>query len=114
MEETKWREELESTSQLISGAEEKLNAATVRADEILKDAEGRREQVEQLYGLITDTATSGAFGDEAEEQKQQADNWRRNAIRLGSRARSSRSCSPQSTRTAPPPRTSARSSSRSC
>ena len=66
-----------------ASAERNADAELAKLAAIVADAETKREQIENLYGLITDRATSGAFAKEAEAQQTEANTWRRNALVLG-------------------------------
>lgn len=59
---------------------ERLDA---EAEKVLEDVQARRADVERLYGVITDTSTTGAFRDEAKAQKEAADKWRWVAVGFG-------------------------------
>lgn len=54
-----------------------------QAEEVLVAVRKRRTDVEELYGVITDTSTTGAFRDEAKDQKEAADRWRWVAVGFG-------------------------------
>lgn len=69
--------------ELKTEATETGKGLTDSAGEILKAVEARRADVEKLYGVITDTSTTGAFRDEAKAQKAAADTWRKLAVTFG-------------------------------
>jgi len=63
--------------------EKTREALSKEAEDILVEVRSRRDEVEKLYGVITDTSTTGAFRDEAKAQKADADTWRKTAIGFG-------------------------------
>lgn len=80
----KLQKEADDTTKVLTESADKINAELEgKARETLEVVDSRREDVERLYGVITDTATAGAFNKEAGEQKKAADTWRRFAIGFG-------------------------------
>lgn len=71
------KEQQQSLSEAADGIENDLKE---RADSIFKSIEEKRDRAEKLVDLVATSATAGAFGKEADEQKGQADAWRKNAI----------------------------------
>lgn len=53
-----------------------------KSGEILTSMEEKHGRVAKLVDLVATSATAGAFGKEAEEQKKEADNWRGHAVKL--------------------------------
>lgn len=79
------RKEFEESSnaakeQLKQAAQETADSLTSQADEVLNEVRGKRDEVVKLYGIIGDTGTAGAFANEADNQKRDADFWRWAAI----------------------------------
>lgn len=68
---------------LKESAEKTGKYLTGKADEVLVEVRARQDEVEELYGVITDTSTTGAFRDEASAQKKAADRWRWVAVGFG-------------------------------
>lgn len=66
--------------QLEGKASEVASAVSAQADEVLVDVRKVRDEVVDLYRVIGDTGTAGAFADEADDQKKAADRWRRVAV----------------------------------
>jgi len=56
---------------------------TERSDQALQGLETSRERVADLIDRVTLAGTAGGFGDEAHQQKAEADKWRGRAIALG-------------------------------
>ncbi len=57
---------------------------TKKSHEVLAEVEARRNEVEKLHGIIADTSTTGAFREEARQQKASADRWRLTTVVFGS------------------------------
>jgi hypothetical protein len=54
-----------------------------RADKVLVSLESGAKRAAELVDLVATSSTAGAFSKEADQQKSEADIWRRNAIWLG-------------------------------
>lgn len=81
--ELKKRVEEKATSeeeQLKARASEAATALSDQADGVLNEVREVRDRVVDLYRVIGDTGTAGAFAGEADEQKKAADRWRRVAV----------------------------------
>ena len=57
-------------------AADAAGSLTGQADEVLAEIRKKRDEVAELYRVVTDTSSSGAFAAEADEQKKAADKWR--------------------------------------
>jgi enamine deaminase RidA (YjgF/YER057c/UK114 family) len=73
-------------TELKTSFEETVTSLTENSEVVLAEVKARRDEVVKLYGVITNTATTGAFRDEAEDQKRDADRWRRIAVVFGALA----------------------------
>jgi hypothetical protein len=70
-------EEAEKASEGLSKQSETLLKKTTQSiNSVLADVREKREHVDELYGVITNTGTASAFRDDAEQQKSQANRWR--------------------------------------
>lgn len=85
LDELKERSE-KAAEQLAAEAAAAQEALGERGENSLREIEEVRDKVKELYGLITDTATAGAFRDEAKAERKAADHWRRVTIGFGSAA----------------------------
>ena len=68
---------------LAADAAASQKALVERGEASLAEVEDVRDKVKELYGLITDTATAGAFHDEARDEREAANHWRRVTIGFG-------------------------------
>lgn len=75
-----------SAEQIAAEAEASQKALVERGQISLAEVEEVRDKVTELYGLIADTATAGAFRDEAKDERKAADHWRRITVGFGSAA----------------------------
>lgn len=66
--------------QILAGFETELHDRSAAA---LESLEQSRSRAAELVDLVATSSTAGAFGNEARDQKGQADNWRKYAIWLG-------------------------------
>ncbi len=66
--------------QLEGQASETASSLSTQAEEVLAEVRGKRDEVVDLYRVIGDTGSAGAFAEEADEQKKAADRWRWVAI----------------------------------
>lgn len=77
----------EARTKALSEYEEKTDTTikdlVQRGRATLGELDAQREEAKKLVDLVATSSTAGAFGKEANEQKRQADQWRRNAIRVG-------------------------------
>lgn len=71
-------------SELKTTFDETVTKLTANSEKVLEEVEVKRGEVEKLFGVITDTSTTGAFRKEADEQKTAADTWRETTVRFGS------------------------------
>ena len=72
-----------TASDLEEQAENARQALADRGERSLAEVETIREKVSELWSIITDTATAGAFHDEAEQERETADRWRNTAVGFG-------------------------------
>jgi predicted nucleic acid-binding Zn-ribbon protein len=72
--------------QLVTDAEEARAGFNERAKGALAEIIGIRDKIGELYTIVTDTVTAGAFHDEAAAEKKEADRWRWIAIGFGTAA----------------------------
>lgn len=70
-------------SDLNTKFDETVTQLTENSEEVLAQVHARRDEIEKLHGVITDTSTTGAFRKEAYEQKEAADRWRLVAVCFG-------------------------------
>jgi predicted transcriptional regulator len=87
-----WNEEWQETKKRLeekaASEEEKLqnnvsetaSSLSEQADAALNEVRSVRDKVVDLYRVIGDTGTAGAFAAEADDQKKAADRWRRVAV----------------------------------
>lgn len=67
----------ETAEKLATYADAAQKSLAERGQASVTEIEEVRDKVKDLYGLITDTATAGAFHDEAKNERKTADRWRR-------------------------------------
>jgi len=73
-------ERVEKANANIAAVEQELRE---RADTVVVSLESSSKRAADLVDLVATSSTAGAFGKEANQQKGEADTWRRYAIRLG-------------------------------
>ena len=66
-----------------AAAESALAELTERGEAVIADLDELREKAARLVDLVATSSTAGAFGKEAKAQRDEADSWRWNAVRLG-------------------------------
>jgi DNA repair exonuclease SbcCD ATPase subunit len=71
------------TTEIEAHAAQTRSMLAETAEAVLDEVRRRKQEVDQLYGIITDTSTTGAFRDEARAQKDAADTWRKVAVGFG-------------------------------
>jgi len=91
----KWSEEWQATKtgfeegisntrgELEGQAKETADALSKQVEEVLAEVRKKRDEVAELYRVVSDTSSSGAFSKEADEQKRAADVWRVVAVGCG-------------------------------
>jgi hypothetical protein len=72
--------------ELTQKAEETSQGIEQRGDELVAALEQKRQEAERLVDLVATSSTAGAFGKEADQQKEEADTWRMRAIWLAGAA----------------------------
>lgn len=70
-------------SELTQQADATKTALSSEANAVLDEVKARRDEVNDLYRVVTDSSTAGAFNEEAATQKTTADTWRQVAIGFG-------------------------------
>ena len=70
----------ELSDRLRASVRKLVDDASLQAEGMLEHVSEKRDQVDRLYGVITNTGTASAFRDHAQEQKRQADIWRGMAV----------------------------------
>jgi len=68
---------------LTQQTDETKRALSDEANAVLAEVKARRDEVNDLYRVVTDSSTAGAFNEEAATQKTAADKWRQVAIGFG-------------------------------
>jgi hypothetical protein len=71
------------STDLAKQADTTKSALSGEANAVLTEVKARRDEVNDLYRVVTDSSTAGAFNEEAATQKTTADEWRQVAIGFG-------------------------------
>ena len=72
--------------QVEQRASETATGPKERSDELIAYLEERKTEAEGLLDAVATSSTAGSFKKEAEDQKAEADNWRRNALLISSKS----------------------------
>jgi hypothetical protein len=72
-----------TTAEVRDGVDTLLTESATRVDAVLEDVRTKRDEVDDLYSVITNTGTASAFRDDAEQQKKAANTWRLVAVVFG-------------------------------